>query len=205
MAIDSYSTLKTTVTDYLTLDATAAAMLPTFIQAAESELSRLILAPQRELIETASTAAGTQTVSLPSNFAQARSLLIDDDYPLEPVTLNTLLASNSDSPAGRPIMYCIAGQSLYLSPIPDAVYTLTLFCLSAIPALSDANPTNWLLLAHPDAYLFATIMQAEIYMVNDERADRALSRLAPIVEQINRQGNRYRNASPMRLRSPVVV
>jgi hypothetical protein len=38
----------------------------------------------------------------------------------------------------------------------------------ALPALS-ANSTNWLLTAHPDVYLYGSLMQAAPYLKNDER------------------------------------
>ena len=39
----------------------------------------------------------------------------------------------------------------------------------AIPALATTDP-NWLLTAHPDHYLFGSLVEAEMFGVNDERA-----------------------------------
>lgn len=205
MAIGTYAELQTAVTAYLTLDTATVAMLPTFIQLAEAELGRLLTTPDRDGLMTASTVAGTQAMALPAGFKQVRAVLIADDYPLALVPLDALLSGNRDGVRGEPRNYCIANQQLYLSPVPDAVYTISLFYAAVLPALSATSTTNWLLTSNPDAYLFATIYQAEAYLVNDERAAHAQSVMGGLVNQINAQGNRARHGGAVRLRSPVCV
>ena len=205
MAIDSYTTLQDFVTAHLTLDATTVAQLPNLIQLAECELDRLLTTPWGEDVSTASTVAGTQTMTLPASFQQMRSVLVNDDYPIEAVTLNALYSDYKDGATGEPKCYAIANGAMVFGPIPDAVYTITATFQAALTPLSSTNTSNWLLAAHPDAYVYATIHQVEVFLVNDERASNANVKLSQIINQINKAAVSYRYSTPMRLRSPVVV
>ena len=205
MAIDSYTALKNFVSSHLELDTATEAQLPNLIQLAECELDRLLTTPWGEEVAYTSTSANIQTVALPDDFQQMRTIIINDDYPLEAVTLNPLFSTYKDGITGEPQVYAIANRNLYLGPIPDAVYTITATYAASLTPLSDSNADNWLLTSHPDAYLYATIAQTEMFLVNDERAARAMAKLNQIIDQINKTAVAYRYSTPMRLRSPVVV
>lgn len=204
VAITTYATLKDVVLDNLA-DASLSASVPTYVAMGEAELNRRLTSPLRELTATASTVAGTQAVALPTGFNEARTILVNDDYALAPVSLNVMSQYTIDSATGEPKVYAISSQSILLGPIPDAVYTLTLTYMANMTPLSNSNTTNWLLTSHPDAYFQATMMQAELARGNQAQAQAWDAALAKTIAEINRQGNRYRSAAPVRLRSSVVV
>ena len=56
-------------------------------------------------------------------------------------------------------------------------------CYQKIPALAD-NATNWLLDAHPDAYLYGSLMQSAPYLQADERIGIWAGKYNQIKEQI---------------------
>lgn len=201
--ITNYATLVAFVVNHLQLDPETEAEVPTFIGLAEASLRRMLTTPEREEQTTLTTVADQSYVTLPDDVRQIRAAYFDSDYPLSPVSLNTLLGYSAAS--GSPQVYCVANQSLFLSPTPDAAYSVVLTYLAKIPPLSATNTTNWLIENHPDAYLYAVLMQAEAFRANDERIPLLASALDGVVDQINKEGNRYRNSAPMRLRSPVVV
>jgi hypothetical protein len=206
MALADYASLKAFITAELQLDSDTAARFDDLLALAEAELGRLLDTPEREVVAYATTTASVQTISLPTDFREARTIQLDDDYPLTPVTLNVLFGSFSgDSLTGKPQVYTIANQSLYFGPIPDAAYTMTMTYLGALTGLSTSNTTNWLLTTHPDAYRWALSFHIHTYWRDMQAAAGARAVLDQIVSQINTEGNRYRNAAPMRLRSPVVV
>lgn len=62
------------------------------------------------------------------------------------------------------------GHPALLDPTPDAAYPITLAYVARIPALSDANPTNWVLQQAPQMYLYASLLEAEPFLANDARA-----------------------------------
>jgi hypothetical protein len=69
--------------------------------------------------------------------------------------------------------------------------------------LSDAAPANWLLTRHSDIYLWATLLTAEAFLVNDERLGVWKAALDEAIDELVQAGNRKRFVGRMRLRSPV--
>lgn len=69
---------------------------------------------------------------------------------------------------GQPTGFSLTGSNFRFSPAPDATYTATLVYYKAIPALAS-NSTNWLLTAHPDCYLFGSLLFASGYIQDDQR------------------------------------
>ena len=65
---------------------------------------------------------------------------------------------------GRPRFWSLVGAELRYHPAPDREYTATLTYYVRIPALGDARPTNWLLVAHPDLYLFGSLKEAAPFL-----------------------------------------
>lgn len=204
--IETYDGLQAYVIAFLELDSETSAQLPTLIRKAEYRLNRLVLAPERETSASVVTVAGQQSAALPADYRQLRSarLVADDGLILEPVTLNVLHSEYTDN-SGKPVVYAISEQSLQFGPIPDAAYTITLTYTAKIPALSSTNTTNWLLTANADAYVYAVLWQTAAWLEDIEAATAFRAEMFAIIEEINEQGNRYRNASPMRLRNPVCV
>ena len=70
---------------------------------------------------------------------------------------------------GVPRSCTIIGSNLYLQPIPDAVYTLDLAYSAKLASLSVSNPTSWLLTSYPSIYLYASLVQAAIYIQDAEK------------------------------------
>jgi len=60
------------------------------------------------------------------------------------------------------------GDEFQYYPSPDASYTATLTYYARIPALSVSATTNWLLTAHPDAYLYGALLQAAPYLRDND-------------------------------------
>ncbi len=81
--------------------------------------------------------------------------------------------------------FTIEGLSLLVRPIDDGS-SVQLLYYTKIPALSDSATTNWLLTAHPDLYLFASLVEASMFGVNDERAALWKGRRDEAVEEIER-------------------
>lgn len=200
--IESYDGLISFVTNHLQLDAETALQLPTLIRMAEYRLNREVLMPERETSTTLSTVAGERSVALPVGFRQMRSVYLDGEYVLSPVTLNVAYQFETTE---QPSVYAIAEQALFFGGIPDAVYAVNITYLEALSRLSPTNQTNWLLSTNADAYVYATLIQAEAFLGHDERIPLLDAALSQAISELNRSGNRYRNASPMRLRNPVGV
>jgi hypothetical protein len=82
------------------------------------------------------------------------------------------------------VFYTVLGQEFDFAPIPDTNYTLELLYYFKPTPLSDSVASNEFLANYPDALLYATLGEAEPYLMNDARIgtwaamfDRAIARI----------------------------
>lgn len=170
MAFDSYSSLKTTIANYLARsDLTS--IIPDFIRLAETRLQREIRSRQMLVVATAATTGGDSTVGLPTDFLEMRDIHLNTT----PVTTlrykapNSFYADSRVTEGGKPVDYTILGSEMQLAPIPDTSYTLQMLYYSKPTVLGDTNSSNVFLANYPDALLYASLAEAEPYLMNDAR------------------------------------
>lgn len=202
--IETYDGLVAFLIAHLELDAETEAQLPALIRMAEYRLNRMLMVPERETSVSLTTVADVQFAALPVGFRQLRTAYLDGEYPLAPVTLNVLYGQFGGD-TGKPTVYTVQNQSLYFGPMPDAAYSVTITYMEKLPPISLVNQSNWLLAENADAYVYACLVQIEAFLGNDVRIPMIESALVTCMDEVNLQGNRYRKASPMRLRSPGVI
>ena len=65
--------------------------------------------------------------------------------------------------------FTILASEFVLAPEPDTNYTLEILYYAKPTVLSDANASNVFLANYPDALLYATLAEAEPYLMNDAR------------------------------------
>ena len=170
MAFTSYSDLKTTVANYLARsDLTS--VIPDFIRLAEERLRRDLRTRQMLIVATASTTGGDSTVGLPTDFLEMRDIHLNTT----PVTTlrykapNSFYAESRVTESGKPVDYTILGAEIQLAPVPDTAYTLQMLYYGKPTLLSDTNSSNVFLANYPDALLYASLAEAEPYLMNDAR------------------------------------
>ena len=170
MALTSYSTLKTAVANYLgRSDLTT--QIPDFITLAELRLSREIRTRKLLKSVTTTTTAGDSTVALPSDFLELRDIYLSNN-PRISLSYLSPSAYTRDADAeesGRPVYYTILGQEFEFAPIPDKTYTVELLYYFKPTAMSDNVASNEFLANYPDALLYASLLEAEPYLMNDAR------------------------------------
>jgi hypothetical protein len=171
MAISTYSELQTAVQNWADdTNTLPAARCQEFIALAEADINRRLRTQSQ--IATATGLLSGATLTLPADFAAIASLSLSTggySPPLAQMAANAALEAYSEYTSGVPAHYVFEGAYLRLYPTPDSGYTYTLRYYAKVPALSDVAPTNWLLLAAPDVYLFGALTHAEGYRVNDQR------------------------------------
>jgi len=185
MSIATYSELKTAIANYLArTDLTD--QIPDFIRFAEIRLRRELRIRQMLKTVTSSTTGGDSTVELPSDFLEIRDFLVVSN-PVQPLTYSSpaVFSRNTRSTqSGMPLDYTILSTEFQLAPIPDSTYTVKLLYYFAPTFLSDSNDSNAFMVNAPDALLYAALIEAEPYIMNDARVntwgsmyDRAISTL----------------------------
>jgi len=170
MALTSYSTLKTAVANYLgRSDLTS--QIPDFITLAELRLSREIRTRKLLKSVTTSTTAGDSTVALPSDFLELRDIYLDGNprISLQYLSPSTFTRNAQATVSGKPAVYTTLGQEFEFAPIPDKAYTVELLYYFKPVAMSDSVASNEFLANYPDALLYATLAEAEPYLMNDAR------------------------------------
>jgi hypothetical protein len=203
MTLSTYTDLSAAIVDYMD-DANLSAKVDTFIALAEARFNRVIDTPDMEATTTLD--GSTTAIALPSDYYEVRGLFLNGQYtlPLEALTLNALKNLYPDNLSGVPVAYAIDGQSIVLGPLPNASCTLTLKYKQKLQGLSGSNDTNWLLTKHPDLYLVASLVAAELRGWNDGRLPILKGAADEMIEEINESGQKAKIASgPLRMRATV--
>ncbi|HSG63277.1 MAG TPA: hypothetical protein VLA24_17770 [Pseudomonadales bacterium] len=201
MAISTYSELKTAVADWLNrADLTAA--IPNFIQLAEAKFNRELRT--RQQVKRAYATLTGQYIQIPTDWLEAINLQLNVTpvRVLDFVTLdqadriraNRYGETNADA-------YTIVGEQLEVVPPVGANTEIDMTYYMKIPALSDGNPTNWLLTAWPDLYVYATLVHAAPYLREDERVALWKGMADQLLEEIRLSDERAKHSGgPLRAR-----
>ena len=200
MAISTYSELRTAVENWLD-HALFTSRVPEFIALFEATANRRLRVREQEATGIIATTSGAGT--LPTDYLSWRSVLSiasDVSTDLEYVTPSYLTALYPTSPSGSPRHFTIRGTTLHIRPVPTTE-SIALLYFQKIPALSDSATTNWLLTAHPDLYLFGSLVEAEMFGVNDERGGLWKGRVEEIFNEIEKLSNKTRGAGTIKVMS----
>ena len=196
MSFSTYSDLQPSIANYLARsDLTS--QIPDFITFAENRLRRELRVRQMLKSVTTSTVSGDATVEVPSDFLEIRDFVVMTN-PITPMSYSSPSTLSNDprtSEVGVPRSYTILANEFQLAPSPDAVYTLKLLYYSAPAYLSSSNTSNTFLTTAPDALLYASLIEAEPYLMNDARIntwgtmyDRAIASLTKSDESTQYSG-----------------
>lgn len=196
MSFATYSDLQTSIASYLArTDLTS--QIPDFITFAENRLRRELRIRQMLKSATTSTVSADATVEVPSDFLEIRDFVVMTN-PITPMSYSSPSSLSNDprtSQVGVPRSYTILASEFQLTPIPDAAYTLKMLYYAAPAYLSTSNTTNVFLTTSPDALLYASLIEAEPYLMNDARIntwgtmyDRAIASLTKSDESTQYSG-----------------
>lgn len=178
--------------------------VPDFIRLAEARFRRTLVMPDMETTISVTPAA---SVVLPADFDSIRSFGIPGYAPfdqLSPADFSALpLDGNRAQITGQPTKITIESGVIRFWPVPDKAYAANLTYRANLPSLSQSLDSNWMLAKHPDAYLYATILQAEAYGWNDERVPFIKAALDETLAEIMQAGTRQRYGSgPLVMKPP---
>ncbi|MEL7445093.1 MAG: hypothetical protein AAGK02_04685 [Pseudomonadota bacterium] len=169
MAISDFSELKAAIAEWLwkTGETSTTAAIPDMIAMAEGHFNRRLTVRKMDAVE-ASLTITSGVATLPTGFRSLKSLRLTDS-PYTKVSYKPIDWIESQDPANTrpPEFYDRVGDELIMWPPTSA--TARLRYRKAFTVLSDAAPTNWLLTAHPDLYLMASLSYGTAFGVSDDR------------------------------------
>ncbi len=196
MAISTFAELKTAAANWLDRsDLTD--RIPEFIALAEARFNRILRIRDMETVSTAiSTTGGTREYSLPTGFVQMKEFHLTTDplTPLAYITPEMMTRIWAGSGRGKPEVFTIIADNVRLGPNPDAVYTTSMLYYKTFTALSDSATTNDMLTNNPDVYLYGTLLEAEPFIMNDQRIPVWLGAFEKAVASIQSQDNKDRHS-----------
>jgi hypothetical protein len=183
MAIGTYAQLQSAVADWAAR-ADLSPRMADYITMAEARFNRELRVRQMETEATVTMTAGTGT--LPTDFLAMKRVTYQGD-PVRELYYQTpayLQDAFPDTTASDPVVYTLEGLSLKVRPITST--SVKVLYWQKIPALSDSATTNWLLTAHPDLYLAATLAEVAQWEPDIPDAARYEARTVELIERVSR-------------------
>ena len=195
MAIGTYAELQTAVANWLDRD-DLTARIPEFITLAETRFNRLLRLRSMESKYTANTVAGQRNLALPTSYIQMRNFQVNTN-PL--TTLSYVTPEIYDrlwggSTSGTPKFYTILANEVSFGPIPATVMQVEMLFYKKFDNLSVTTTTNSLLTDAPDVYLYGAMMEAEPFIMNDERVALWATSLSKAIQEMQEQDNKDRHS-----------
>ena len=195
MAISNYSELQTAVANWLDRD-DLTARIPEFIALAEARFNRGLRLRSMEAKYTANTVASQRNLALPTGYLQMRNFQVNTN-PL--TTLSYVTPEIYDrlwggSTSGTPKFYTILANEVSLGPIPASVQEVEMLFYKKFDNLSGSVATNWLITNAPDIYLYGSMLEAEPFIMNDERVPLWAAALERGVSDLQEQDNKDRHS-----------
>ena len=170
MAFTNYTTFVATVANYLGRD-DLGSVIPDFIELAQERLSRELRVQEMLKVSTATTTAGDATISFPADFLELREIHIDGTpvYNLEYQTPDKFFRNGKTTESGIPTHFTMLGAEFQFAPVPDGTRTVQILYYAKPTFIDGSTASNVFLAYFPDALLYATLAEAEPYLMNDER------------------------------------
>lgn len=137
-----------------------------FVTLAEGEISSDLSVRPMNIEQVVAVTAGARSVVLPANVIDPIDFRIAGQNPNIVIKSREELDRMEQGQAGydaTKVYGALIGQELRVFPAL-AAGNVTIYAKCAIPALSDANPSNWLLTAFPNVYLFGCMHKAGLFL-----------------------------------------
>lgn len=180
--------------------------IPEFISLLEGRLNRLLRTVMQET--PATFAITSETYALPDDFRRMRKLY----YAGQPAMILSEVApselvnwQSGFQPVTR--VYAIEGRTLRLADAASTDNPVTLSALywRRIPPLGTFQPVNWLLLEHPDIYLWGALHQAATYIRDGDAVDACKIYLDEAIAELIAMSTTDQYGGPVYARTAVQV
>jgi hypothetical protein len=168
MALTNYSTFVTTVENYLArTDLTS--VIPDFVQMAQLRMSRDLRTER--MLKVATTSPTDNKVAFPSDFLELREIHFQGNPPiiLEFQSPDLFFRNGQTTLSGRSHYFTMLGTEFQFAPSQNSDYTIQILYYAQPTFISSTTSSNLFLAYYPDALLYATLAEAEPYLINDAR------------------------------------
>jgi len=209
MALTNYTTLKTSIANWLNRSDLSSEIADDFIVLTEADFNSKLRV--RKMIAQSTFTIDTETEALPTGFLQVRDLYIlsgSTKHPLRYMTPSQMDQVKGTSQTGIPQAYTILGDTFRFMPKPDSSYSGVLNFYKKFDALSDTNTTNFILTDHPSIYLYGSLFHAANFLggYNPQQIQTWQQMYATALErlELNDKEDQF-SGSPLQIRSEDTV
>lgn len=184
MDFDSYDSLQADIAAYVQRN-NLSDQIPLFIKMAETKLRRVMTKFPQQFAEpyTIVPAVGTTLVAYPSDFGMISKVEYGNRtlryIPPESTSKNRSQFISSE--------YTLRPDGVYLQMVANGQTPLTIYYYSLMPSLSDLNESNWVLEDYPDIYLYASLVEAFMYIGDDASVQKYSAALSGAVSDASAQ------------------
>jgi hypothetical protein len=168
MAFTNYTSFVSTVESYLArTDLTT--VIPDFVQMAQLRMSRDLRT--EAMLKVATTTPSDNKVAFPSDFLELREMHFQGNPPiiLEYQSPDLFFRNGQTSLSGRSHYFTMLGTEFQFAPSQNSDYTIQILYYAQPTFISTTTSSNLYLAYYPDALLYATLAEAEPYLMNDPR------------------------------------
>lgn len=169
MAITNYSELQAAIANW-SKRSDLTSVIPDFITLAEKRLNRTFV-PRSQEVEIELTATpGSRYITLPSDMINPVGLWLKAYLPRQKLTqLLPVDLPVQTNVSGYPEYWAIDGSNIAFERPAASAYTFD-FRYQQTWALSNSNPTNYILTNSPDLYLFGAMVELSKYVFDEQQA-----------------------------------
>lgn len=181
----SYATLRTAIAERREQVGNAAyeAFIPGFIALAEAGLNRHVPVRLAEVNTPLTAIPSNRFMALPSDYLEPIGLWMTtsgDEQKMTPLTAAGMAVSDAN---GTPAHWAIDGSNIAFECPADQAHTFRFRYRKKLFALASTDP-NWLLTNHPDAYLYASLVEAAEHELDFDAADRYRAHRKDATDQV---------------------
>ena len=209
MALNTYTTLKASLANWLNRSDLTTEIQDDFIKLAEADFNSKLRV--RAMITQVDVTINAETAALPADFLQIRDFYIlsgQTKTPLVYTTPGSMDTTSGTSTTGLPTTFTILGDTVRFSPKPDATYTAKMNYFKKFPSLSSSVATNYILASHPAIYLYGSLFHAANFLggINPQQVQIWQQMFGTAMErlELNDREDEY-NGSPLQVRTVTSV
>lgn len=143
-----------------------------------------------------------QTVAQPSGLLRVRSMTYSEGTGSSEIVGAPLGQVLLFSTPSAPQRYAMVGTNFYFGPSPDQEYTVTLISYKSMGILTALNTTNWLTENSPEFLLWAAMLEACLFLKDDQRAQVWEGRYNQLKEEVMKAEERQdKESGSLRVRN----
>jgi hypothetical protein len=176
MPITNYGELKSAVAKWINRD-DLENIIPDFIALAERRIFREIRTPANERTIIFIASEDTNSISIPGDYIEMKLFLFgipldENNNPISPVIGRSMSQRPSHEfniTGKQDYIFTRDSSKFYFNPTLKADQAVKIIYYADFSGMNEDEDTNSILRIAPDLFLYGSLLEAELYLMNDKR------------------------------------